>query len=317
MLSRVADALYWTGRYLERAENVTRLLLATEDLSTEIHGFNEKLAHAEWSDLLAVFPGAELGGDPAAGADSVALDHLRTFLVSSRNPSSIHFSLRKARENARAAREALTVEVFIHVNQAYRSLKGRRRHVRDAPAYRDVLSVTHKDLLGIVGAIDHTMSRDQGWCFVKLGEALERAFRAATILAVKLRSLASPAPNLPLPLYHTQWRSLLRSLSSLENYRKTHGARMEPSPVIQFLLFDPYAPRSLRFGASAIKSYLELISPTNELTPPGRIIGRVASRLCYEDQQPAAVEDAIRLVDQVLGEIAKTHEAIELHYFGI
>lgn len=317
MLSRVADALYWTGRYLERAENVTRLLLATEDLSTEIRGFNEKLAHAEWSDLLAIFPGAELQSNPAAGADSVALDHLLTFLVSSRNPSSIHFCLRKARENVRAVREALTVEVFVHVNQAYRSLKGQRRRLRDVPAVRDALSATHKDLLGIVGAIDHTLTRDQGWFFLKLGESLERTYRAATILAVKLRSLASPAPSLPLPLYYTQWRSLLRGLSSLENYRKTYGARMEPPPVIHFLLFDRYAPRSLRFGTSAIKSYLELISPTNELTPPGRIIGHIASRLYYEDQQPAAVEGAIPLVEQVLGDIAKTHEAIELHYFGI
>jgi uncharacterized alpha-E superfamily protein len=317
MLSRVADALYWTGRYLERAENVTRLLLVTEDLSTEIRGFDEKLAHAEWSDLLAILPGAELRSDPAPGADSVALDHLQTFLASSRNPSSLYFSLRKARENVRAVREALTVEVFVHANQAYRALKRQRGRIHDVPAVRDVLSDAHKDLLGIVGAIDHTLTRDQGWFFLKLGESIERTYRGAMILAVKLRSLASPAPSLPLPLYYTQWRSLLRSLSSLENYRKSYGARMEPPPVIHFLLFDRYAPRSLRFGASAIKSYLDLISPASEPTPPGRIIGRMASRLHYEDQQPAAVEDVIPLVEQVLAAVARTHEAIELHYFGI
>lgn len=316
MLSRVADALYWMGRYLERAENVTRLLLATEDVSTEVRGFNEKLAHAEWTDLLAIFPGAELDASPAAGADSVALDHLSAFFTHSLNPSSILYSLRKARENARAVREALSVEVFVNMNEAYRALEDHAQHqIGDVPAFRDALSATHKDLLGIVGAIDHTLSRDDGWFFLKLGESVERTYRTATVLEVKLRSLNAGAANLPLPLYYTQWRSLLRGLSSLENYRKAYGAGMEPGSVIHFLVFDAHAPRSLRFGTSAIKSYLDLISGPQALTPPGRLIGRVASRLAYDDER-ATVTDAIPLVEHVLSEVARTHEAIELQYFG-
>jgi uncharacterized alpha-E superfamily protein len=317
MLSRVAEALYWMGRYLERAENVTRLLLVTEDLATEVHGFNEKLAHAEWSDVLAIFPGAEFDSEPTKGADSVALDHLSALFTNPYNPSSIHFSFRRARENARAAREALTVEVFVSLNEAFRALESHtRRPIRDLPGFRDVLSATHKDLLGIVGAIESTLTRDQGWSFLRLGEALERALRAATILTVKLRSLGAMAAGLPLPLYYTQWRSLLRGLSSLENYRKMCGAGMEPQAVTHFLVFDGSAPRSLRFGATAVKAYLDLISGPNELTPPGRIIGRVVSRLCYDDTRWATIEDAIPLVEHVLAEVAKTHEAIEAHYFG-
>ena len=316
MLSRVADALYWMGRYLERAENLTRLLLVTEDLATEIRGFNDKLAQEEWGELLAIFP-VELRTTPGNGSESAALTYLSAFLASPTNPYSVLYSMKKARDNARAVREALTLEVFVTLNDAYRALEAAgRRLIEDVPAFRDTLSATHRDLLGIVGAIDHTLSRDHGWCFLKLGESVERLHRAAVVLGVKLRSLGAPGPHKSLPVYYTQWRSVLRGLSSLENYRKTYGARMEPHSVIHFLVFDPTAPRSLRYGASTVKSHLDAISGGDELTPSGRLIGRIAARLRYDDMRVTTVDDAIPLVDEVAAEVAKTHDAIELMYFG-
>ena len=103
---------------------------------------------------------------------------------------------------------------------------------------------------------------------------------------------------------------------TLENYRKTYGARMEPHSVIHFLVFDPTAPRSLRYGASTVKSHLDAISGGDELTPSGRLIGRIAARLRYDDMRVTTVDDAIPLVDEVAAEVAKTHDAIELMYFG-
>jgi uncharacterized alpha-E superfamily protein len=304
MLSRVANALYWMGRYLERAENLTRCLLVTEELSTEIHAFNEKLARAEWADLGAIFPG-ELDG-------ASDLDYLRGFLAGSRNPYSILFSLGKARDNARAVREALSVEVFVTLNETYRALEAHASGVpADRPDIRGALSATHTGLLSIVGAVEHTLSRDQGWLFLKLGESLERVYRTAAILRAKVPGLMAPPPDTDIPLYHVQWRSLLRHLSSLENYRKLHGARLEPTAVIEFMLFDPHAPRSIRFGAAAVKAHLEEISGTRELTVPARIVGRLYARLCYHDGGPA-----LPLLDDVQSELGRTHDALDLLYFG-
>ena len=314
MLSRVANSLYWLGRYLERAENVARLLLASEDVATEIRGFNEKLADAEWGDLVTIFPGAQLGRAVIGRSDEVALTHLAAFFASPANAYSIHYSLRKARENARAVREALTMEVFVNLNDAYRQLEQHGRHdIRDLAAFRDGLAATQRDLLSVVGAIEHTLSRDHGYWFLKLGESLERVYRAALVLGVKLRTLTAPGSSASLALQDTQWRGLLRALSSLENFRKACGARMEPATVIEFLVFDAHAPRSLRYGASAVKAYLDLISGANELTVPARVIGRLTARLQYDDTR--GLGDPIAFVDHALGEIARTHEAIEHVYF--
>ena len=83
----------------------------------------------------------------------------------------------------------------------------------DLPAVRTALSTTHTGLLGVVGAIEHTLSRDEGWFFLKLGEALERVLRTVSILRTKLPTLLSSAPARDITLYHTPWRSLLRALA--------------------------------------------------------------------------------------------------------
>lgn len=304
MLSRVANALYWMGRYLERAENLTRCLLVTEELATEIRAFNDKLAQAEWNEVGVIFPGEVEG--------TTDLDHLRGFLTAPRSPYSVLFSLGRARENARAIREALSLEVFVTLNETYRALEARAgAGLADHADVRGALSAAHTGLMSIVGAVEHTLSRDQGWHFLKLGEALERVYRTATVLRAKLPGLLTPPRDTEIPLYYSQWRSLLRSLSSLENYRKLHGAHLEANVVVEFLLFDPHAPRSVRFGTASVKDYLEEISDTREVTPPGRIIGRLHARLSYADALPA-----LPLLDEVQAELAKTHDAIDVLYFG-
>jgi uncharacterized alpha-E superfamily protein len=317
MLSRVADALYWMGRYLERAENVTRLLLTTEDLSTEIRGFNDRLAVAEWRALEAVFPGAQVEEVRRATLDAVALGRLSSFFARHSNTYSVAFSLRKARENARAVREALSVEVFVNLNETYRDLEHHAASdFRDLPTARAALGAAQKGLLSITGAVEHTLSRDEGWSFLKLGEAIERVSRTATLLRVKLPALLVPPAERDIPLHFAQWRGLLKSLSSLENYRKVHGGRMEADTIVQFLVFDPHAPRSLRFGTGSVQTCLSAIATGDELSPPARIIGRVHAHLRYADLTTRGGEKAVTaFLDGVLNDLGMTHDALDAFYF--
>src|SRR4029077_12444332 len=97
MLSRVADSLYWMGRYLERAENITRLLLVTEDFSTETQGLAEDLAQTAWKDMLEIFPSAQLTRALTPFAP-LSVPYLSPFFTGQANAYSINFSIRKARE---------------------------------------------------------------------------------------------------------------------------------------------------------------------------------------------------------------------------
>lgn len=321
MLSRVANALYWLGRYLERAENTTRLLVVTEDLTTEIGAFHEKAAAREWNDLFAIFPGAQLVEGKWRRPDSASLDHLLGFFAEPYNPYGVHWALRKARENARAVREALTVEVFLCLNETYRAVEAYSgRDLADVPAVRTALSSAHTGLLAVVGAIEHTLSRDEGWFFLKLGEAVERVFRTGAILRTKLPALLDPPPARDAALYYSRWRSLLRALSSLENYRRFHGAGLEAGTVTRFLVFDPNTPRSLRSGASSVQNYLGLLAGTaTELTPAARAIGKLHARLSYDDGaalSALAGGQPLLFLDGVLDELTKLNDAIDVQYFA-
>src|SRR6266566_5009711 len=201
MLSRVADSLYWMGRYLERAENITRLLLVTEDFSTETQGLAEDLAQTAWKDMLEIFPSAQLTRAITPFAP-LSVPYLSTFFTDQANAYSINFSIRKARENARSVREALTLEVFLALNEVFRSVEAyERKGMPDLPAFRDALGAIHKGIFTVVGAIEHTSTHDEGWRFLKLGESLERSYRSALVLRTRLPALLAAEARGDAPSY--------------------------------------------------------------------------------------------------------------------
>ena len=314
MLSRVADAVYWMGRYLERSENITRLLLVTEDFSTETQGLAEQVAQSAWKDLLAIFPSAQVA-PPASAFAPMSQAYLAGFFLDAHNPYSVHYSLRKARENARSVREALTVEAFLAINETFRALDGHtRRGLTDLPALRDALTATHKGLFATTGAIEHTFTRDESWLFLKLGESLERTHRTALVLRAKLPALGAAEPRADVALYYTQWRTLLRALGSLENYRRSYGARLEPELVVPFLLFDPHSPRSLCYGTAAVKDHLERIA--GEPGPALRLVGRLHAELSYHDAGLATGAEQAAFLDHVVDVMTQAHDALSTQYFS-
>jgi uncharacterized alpha-E superfamily protein len=317
ILSRVADGLYWMGRYLERAENITRLLLVTEELSTEVLGLDEELARGEWEALRAIFPGFPPDEKPARHLAGLAAATLLGLSVDPDNRYSVFSSLKKARDNARSVREALTLEVFINLNETYRELEGYpRKRLADPATFRSAMQATHRGILSTVGAIEHTLTRDAGWLFLKLGESLERVFRTTVILRAKLPALVAAEPTVDLPLFYSQWRSLLRGLSSLENHRRVFGARLEPADVLHFLLCDPQTPRSVRYGVTAVKECLDRISSPTDLSPSVRIVGKLAAELTYQGDDLIREGRSLPFLHPALPQPARAHDAVSAGFFG-
>lgn len=314
MLSRVADALYWLGRYLERAENVTRLVLVTSEFAVELEGLDEKLAQAEWDFLLAALPGTETARLDFSPSSGLWVPYVSTLLLDERCPVSTIHSVGRARENARAVREALTREVFLNLNEAWRDLARRQRaRLKDPTAALKIVADTHQSLMTTLGSVENTMTRDQGWTFMKLGEALERTMRTARILGIKLPALTAAPPGVDPPLVYARWRSLLRSVASLENFRRVHRAFMEPDAVLRFLLLDPVAPRSIRCGLERMSGYLDRLPSGTETSPADRLLGRLLAEVRYDDER--ILRDPVDFVARVADRLAETHEAIARQYF--
>ena len=316
MLARAADALYWIGRYLERAENVARLMLVTSELAVEIEGLDEELARAQWEELRSALGGGQVP-DSAAGRDPLpALRSMRWYLLDERNPMSVRESLTRARENARNIRELLTKEAFTDLNEVHRELDAlRRRRLRDPAVAHDQATQAHAGIRAVLGSIDLTLSRDEGWRFMKLGEALERTERVLLVLRTKLPGLRQSASGPELPLLYARWRALLRGVASLENFRARKGAGLDPELVLRFLLFDPASPRSVLNGVQRIRRYLDDLPYGDAISEADRILGRLDARLRYDDEEIVTKLDLAFFCEETAQDLARAHDAITRQYF--
>jgi len=316
VLSRVAESLYWMGRYVERAENVARLLTVTAELATELEGLDDALAQAQWDELLAA-----VGASPESALDfsregGLALPYVRWLLLDEANPMSVRHSLGRARENARSVREAITREVFLDLNESHRNLDRLvRRLPRDPVRAATEVAGTHQDIRRVLGSMELTLSRDLGWTFLKMGEAVERAQRTLTVLGARLPTLGTTPEEGDLPLFYARWRALLRSVASLENYRSVHGAALEPASVLRFLLFHAAAPRSVACGVTRLAAYLERLPRADEGGAARRIVGRMDAMLRYDGEERLAKEGPVWLCEHLAGELAAAHDEIARMYF--
>ncbi len=313
LLSRVANSLYWMGRYIERAENANRHIVVASEFAVELEGIQEEIAHKEWQSLVASMPAAGHVPFPEVQSGSTAaLEYMVSFLVDPSNPYSVISSLGKARENARAVSETITFEITYNLNESYRNLSAiKPKSITDPGIAQDVATNTHNSILTTLGAIEHTLSRGEGWNYMKVGEALERTQRTLYVLKTRLPNLAQWDDETDNPLYFASWRSLLRSLASQENYRQEHGPRFVPDQVARFLLFNPIAPRSAACGIRRMVGYLQGMSDSGPATQEARRqLGKLAAKLEFEQDEIMQSGNLVPFIDNALASIYQIHESV-------
>ena len=312
MLTRVANSLYWMGRYIERTENTTRLLNVANEFSLELENLDERRARAEWNCVSAGLPTPVPIGDESKPIPELTLDYFNSYLLDESNPVSVISSLARARENARSIGETLTREVQYNLNEAYSQLAAhRKKGVQSALRASDIAAATHRAILTMLGAIEHTLTRDQGWNYLKVGEAMERTQRTLFVLKAKLPDLQSMDDACDPALFFASWTSLLRSLASLENYRQRFGTRFEPDNVLRFMLFDPGTPRAVNCGVRRMTLYLNgLPSTAHGLKEATKVLGRLYSKLAYEDNEIMGTGALTAFLDEALTVLTAANEYI-------
>ncbi len=248
MLSRVASHLYWLSRYLERAENMARILDVGQSLVLLSARAGDE-ATAEplvITDTLEAFKATGMALTPEGVARFLAWD--------TRHPSSIANCLEATRENARSVRGSITSEMWETINDTWLQLQVKRRsgHEPVDTAFFDWVKERSHLLRGVTFA---TLRRDQHYHFIRLGTFLERADNTARILSVKqARGTADGAAESEFEYYSLS--AVLRSVSALEAYRDTYHDAIDARRVAELLIFDEHLPRSLRFCAEEIGDQL-------------------------------------------------------------
>ncbi len=304
MLSRHAEGLFWMGRYLERAADITRMLDVAYNKQLERSG---RSSVQVWRDLLRVLYleeefTAKYDTDLSTGA-------LNRFLVfDGDNPSSVLASVVEARTNVMNVRDVVPIELLETINRLYTRMASRslERFVERSPheIYETVAGLCR----AITGAIDEAMPRHDGYRFLMLGRLLERAEMTCRMIDVNRTVSAQDV---------SAWMNVLRSVSGFHGFIQRHGPLAPADDVVHFMLREPSFP----FGV--LHCLQKSVALAGEVSGTGtwksaRMVGRLAAELEYADipavTDPAleglleGLEDGIRFVSEAL------HE--DLYQFG-
>ncbi|MBU3697436.1 alpha-E domain-containing protein [Dechloromonas sp.] len=255
MLSRTADHLFWMSRYIERAENLARLLDVTYQMSLVPQ--SEDAANRSWNAIIAL---NSLEEAFAAKYPAVNGENVLKFMVSDPdNFSSIHSCLRMARENAHAVRGTVTTEMWETLNSTW--LEAREKsfeQIANAGIGEYFEWVKMRSSLSR-GTTLGTLLQDEAYNFIRLGTLLERADNTARILDVKYHVLR-PQGEEEVATDFYEWGALLRSVSAFEVYRKVYRDVITPDRVAELLILNRDMPRSLHFCMNSVIKVLELIA---------------------------------------------------------
>lgn len=296
MLSRIAESLFWIGRYIERADGTARILDVHLQLLLEDPWIEEDLACRA---LLSVM------GSEAPQDVQLTRQHVLTFLAVDRNePASIAFSLGAARENARRAREIVSTELWECLNTTRARMP---RRVASEKVHEFFGWVRERSALA-VGIIESATSRDEAWQFFTLGRSIERADMTARLLATRSLTEAS-GPS---------WTTILRSCGAYEAYLRTYRGVPSARNAAEFLLLDRLFPRSILFSVSRAENCLREIEPRSDRVGVSdqaqRLLGQIRSELEYRPISEI-LEDLTMHMDNVQSATSAASEAIRQRYF--
>jgi uncharacterized alpha-E superfamily protein len=266
LLSRVADSLYWIGRYIERAENVARFIGVNLHLMLDLPGENAE----QWAALVHA-SGDRLAFRERYG-EATQSNVVRFLTFDLDNPNSIARCVQSARENARSVRDTISSEMWEQINTMYWFLDSSRNSLGGEPLFEFFHRVRMACHL-FQGVADVTMSHNEAWNFLRLGRKLERADKTTRILDVKYFLLLPSINEVGTPLDDIQWAAVLKSVSGFEMYRKRFG-RMGPNRIVEFLLMDRDFPRAVHYCVHCADECVHAITGN----PPGTF-------LCASEQQ--------------------------------
>jgi len=300
VLSRIAESLYWIGRYVERAEDTSRIL--------DVH--LNLLLDDPWApeDVVCASLLSAMGHEPT---EKVSRADVVDMLVWDRTlPASVVGSIGSARENARRSREVISSELWININVTWHeaSRPGRRAHPNAFLAW------VRERMAAFNGIADSTQSRDEAWQFLVLGRSIERADMIARLAAA--RALSGPAGP--------SWVTLLLSCGAYHALHRSARGAVDERRSAEFLLLDPLFPRSLISALVRAERCLDDLgirlgpaqaSRTGSLGgQANRVLGMIRSEL--EFAPPAELlEDVYHVMERVQSACSLASDAIAQRYF--
>ena len=312
LLSRVADSLYWIGRYIERVDNVARSVGVNLQMMLDLPAENT----GQWQALVQTSGDNQVFRKRYGAATQENVIHFLAF--DRENPNSIAGCVNIARENARSVRDTISSEMWEQVNQMYLLIVASPNRLTRG-ALPEFFHRVRTECHLFQGLTDATMSHNEAWNFLRLGRKLERADKTTRILDVKYYMLLPALSDVGTPYDDVQWSAVLKSVSGFEMYRKRYG-RIAPDRIVEFLLMDREFPRAVHYCINWADECLHAITGI----PPGSFscvseqrLGLLRSELHYSHVDSILSSGLHEFLDALQVKMNRIDTAILEDFFAV
>nr|WP_217361456.1 alpha-E domain-containing protein [Aeromicrobium stalagmiti] len=294
-MSRIAQSLFWIGRYLERADDTARILDVQMQVLIEDPGMDERTSCEQ---LLSVMGVENYTGQPNRWMMLDLLAH------NPESPTSIAAAIGAARESARRARETLSTDIWAAINTTWRGLSTAR-----AMRPPDMFSWVRNRTAMISGIADSTMSRDDGWHFYMLGRSIERVDMTARLLSTA--ALAS-GPQVA-------WPTTLRACGAYESFIRAYRGIEADRQAAEFLLLDRWFPRSIVSSLAEAERALRKLESAGQRSgfsdEAQRVLGRARTELEYRPLADIVYDLPVEM-ERLQRSCAAASDAVSARYFA-
>lgn len=300
MLSQTAERVYWFARYIERTENIARLMLVRHQLILDL----PKNIQPDWKllvNMLGVHEEFEKTKRAATEKNIIA------FIFSDRdNAGSIISTIASARENIRTTREVMPSETWESVNALYLSVSKRSGRELPRGQRHEVLNDIIKACQQIAGLLASTMNYDDAYQFILLGRHLERADMSTRIVDAGSASLSGEEHEVE-PYRNVLWISILRSLSAYQMYRLNVRRKVKPEQVLNFLLKSKVFARSTALNLIQLEACVQSLSNHQDTL---KAIQTISSNLGEVDLSQMQGLKLHQFIDDLQAELSGIHNSI-------
>ena len=311
LLSRYAESIYWLARYIERAENLARVLDINETFSRDSRGWQN------WRSVLQIYSDEERFFQEHAEDDAEAVIYFYT--LDQRNFSSIISLINQARANARTLRPLISTEMWIQINILSNSLKSMQREDLTEPRLARFCNQMKEACQTHTGITEGKFYRDEGWFFYQIGRCIERADQTTRLLDVKYHLLLPNQQKVGSLLDVSQWNAVLRSAAGYHAFRRVHPSGLTQADVASFLLFSSRFPRSVRACVQDVSNRLSHLRSSYNLSAGSRALEELDElRSVLDDITITQVIDKgmHQFVDWVQLKLIRIHGELGSAYFG-
>lgn len=315
LLSRLAEHIYWAGRYLERAEATARLV----KVSTELYLDLPRSVSVGWRPMLSVTGAAgtydALIGEQADGAAMTEEQRIVGFLTTdAANPGSVLSCLTAARTNLRSVRALLPRAGWEVANSLHLWADEHADLAVPRRSRIEWLESIIRQCQTLTGVLDNVMSHDQAYAFLLLGRQLERADMTTRVIDVQAAILLDHrVGDGTLPYADVTWMGVLRSVSASQMFRRVAAAGVHGPRALEFLLCDPQFPRSVEHCLTELgRRLLELPHHDDAMAACARAQDRLGEAV-FEGVDGSELH---AFIDDLQAALAGIHSAAEATWFA-